>query len=214
MKVVVTGFQPFGKETMNPSFEAVRLLPDEIKGAQIVKKEIPVVFRKGGQTVQEIVRAEKPDIVILVGQAGGKIEILAQLIDRGDVDDAVADIQHIGNAGRNELRLAGGDGKLNVRLGILASGIKRNKVILGDAAFLKLGNDSERGIFIIVYQIDTFVRRNLNDFIQEHMVENTVAGELQNGGAKGKRKGFHGADGWKKDALVSPEERGVCGLLS
>ena len=66
MKVVVTGFQPFGKETLNPSFEAVRLLPDEIKGAQIVKKEIPVVFRKGGQTVQEIVRAEKPDIVIPV----------------------------------------------------------------------------------------------------------------------------------------------------
>lgn len=108
----------------------------------------------------------------------------------------------------------GGDGKLNVRLGILASGIKRNKVILGDAAFLKLGNDSERGIFIIVYQIDTFVRRNLNDFIQEHVVENAVAGELQNGGVKGKRKGFHGADAWKKDALVSPEERRVCGLLS
>ena len=85
---------------------------------------------------------------------------------------------------------------------------------MGDAAFLKLGNDSERGIFIIVYQIDTFVRRNLNDFIQEHVVENAVAGELQNGGVKGKRKGFHGADAWKKDALVSPEERGVCGLLS
>ena len=51
MKVVVTGFQPFGKEEMNPSFEAVRLLPDEICGAQIVKEEIPVVFRKGGKTV-------------------------------------------------------------------------------------------------------------------------------------------------------------------
>ena len=83
-----------------------------------------------------------------------------------------------------------------------------------DAAFLKLGNDSERRIFIIVYQIDTFVRRNLNDFIQEHMVENAVAGELQNGGVKGKRKGFHGACGWEKDALVSQEERGVCGLFS
>ena len=72
MKVVVTGFQPFGKEEMNPSFEAVRLLPDEICGAQIVKEEIPVVFRKGGKTVHEIVRRENPDIVILVGQAGGR----------------------------------------------------------------------------------------------------------------------------------------------
>ena len=132
----------------------------------------------------------------------------------GNIDDTVADIQHIGDAGRNELRLAGGDGKLNVRLGIFASGIKRNKVILCDAAFLKLGNDSERGIFIIVYQIDTFVRRNLNDFIQEHMVENAVAGELQMEESRVSGKGFHGADAWKKDALVSPEERGVCGLLS
>ena len=72
MKVVVTGFEPFGKEKMNPSFEAVRLLPDEICGAQIVKEEIPVVFRKGGKTVHEIVRRENPDIVILVGQAGGR----------------------------------------------------------------------------------------------------------------------------------------------
>ena len=72
MKVVVTGFQPFGKEEMNPSFEAVRLLPGEISGAQIVKEEIPVVFRKGGKTVHEIVRRENPDIVILVGQAGGR----------------------------------------------------------------------------------------------------------------------------------------------
>ena len=72
MKVLVTGFQPFGKETMNPSFEAVRLLPDEINGAQIVKAEIPVVFRKGGNEVQKLVRQENPDIVLLVGQAGGR----------------------------------------------------------------------------------------------------------------------------------------------
>ncbi len=72
MKVLITGFQPFGKESMNPSFEAVRLLPDEINGAQIIKAEIPVVFRKGGQKVQELVCQEKPDIVILVGQAGGR----------------------------------------------------------------------------------------------------------------------------------------------
>ena len=72
MKVLVTGFQPFGKDTMNPSFEAVKLLPDEIMGAQIIKREIPVVFRKGGAVVAEAVREVKPDIVILVGQAGGR----------------------------------------------------------------------------------------------------------------------------------------------
>ena len=50
----------------------VRLLPDEINGAQIVKAEIPVVFRKGGNEVQKLVRQENPDIVLLVGQAGGR----------------------------------------------------------------------------------------------------------------------------------------------
>ena len=60
MKVLVTGFQPFGKDTMNPSFEAVKLLPDEIMGAQIIKREIPVVFRKGGAVVAEAVRLVRP----------------------------------------------------------------------------------------------------------------------------------------------------------
>lgn len=80
MKVLITGFQPFGKETMNPSFEAVRMLPDEIGGAQIVKEEIPVVFRKGGQAVHEAVRREKPDIVILVGQAGGRAAMTVERV--------------------------------------------------------------------------------------------------------------------------------------
>lgn len=72
MKVLITGFQPFGQDTMNPSYEAVKLLPNEILGAEIVKEEIPVVFRKGGAAVQAAVRREQPDIVILVGQAGGR----------------------------------------------------------------------------------------------------------------------------------------------
>lgn len=80
MKVLVTGFQPFGKETMNPSFEAVRMLPDEIAGAQIVKEEIPVVFRKGGQAVHQAVRRENPDIVILVGQAGGRAAMTVERV--------------------------------------------------------------------------------------------------------------------------------------
>ena len=72
MKVLVTGFAPFGKDTLNPSFEAVRLLPDRIGEATIIKKEIPVVFHKGANLVEQCIRQEQPELVLLVGQAGGR----------------------------------------------------------------------------------------------------------------------------------------------
>ena len=40
MKVLLTGFDPFGGESVNPAFEAIKLLPDTIAGAEIVKVEI------------------------------------------------------------------------------------------------------------------------------------------------------------------------------
>lgn len=80
MKILVTGFQPFGKDTINPSYEAVKLLPDEIAGAQIVKYEIPVVFRKGGAMVRDLVRKEMPNAVVLVGQAGGRTAMTVERI--------------------------------------------------------------------------------------------------------------------------------------
>ena len=70
MKVLVTGFDPFGGEPVNPAFEAVKLLPDEIAGAEIVKLEIPTVFSKSGPAVEEGIQKYEPDVVINVGQAG------------------------------------------------------------------------------------------------------------------------------------------------
>ncbi len=72
MKVLVTGFEPFGKETVNPSYEAVRVLPDTIAGAEIIKAQIPVVFRKGGEKVAALLQEHQPELVLLVGQAGGR----------------------------------------------------------------------------------------------------------------------------------------------
>ena len=46
MKVLITGFDPFGGESVNPALEAVKALPDTIAGAEIIKLEIPTVFRK------------------------------------------------------------------------------------------------------------------------------------------------------------------------
>ncbi len=57
---------------MNPSYEAVRLLPDTIAGAEIIKSQISVVFRRGGEKLASLLKEHQPDIVLLVGQAGGR----------------------------------------------------------------------------------------------------------------------------------------------
>ena len=72
MKILLTGFDPFGGESVNPAYEAVKLLPDEIGGAQIIKLEVPTVFGKAGEALEEGIRLHEPDVVICVGQAGGR----------------------------------------------------------------------------------------------------------------------------------------------
>ena len=49
MKILVTGFEPFGGAVINPAYEAVKLLPDVIAGAEVIKIEIPTVFREDGE---------------------------------------------------------------------------------------------------------------------------------------------------------------------
>ena len=71
-KVLVTGFDPFGGETVNPAYEAVKQLPDEIEGAQVIKLELPTSFQGSAQKLEQAMRQHQPDIVICVGQAGGR----------------------------------------------------------------------------------------------------------------------------------------------
>ena len=71
-KVLVTGFDPFGGETVNPAFEAVRLLPDVIEGADVVKLEVPTVFTRSAAALEQAMGEERPDAVVCVGQAGGR----------------------------------------------------------------------------------------------------------------------------------------------
>ncbi|ASZ06827.1 MULTISPECIES: pyroglutamyl-peptidase I [Enterococcus] len=72
MKVLVTGFDPFGGDKVNPAYEAVKKMPAEIAGAEIIKLEVPTVFGKSSQVVREAIKEHQPEIVICVGQAGGR----------------------------------------------------------------------------------------------------------------------------------------------
>ncbi len=75
MKILITGFMPFGGESTNPSYEAIMLLPDVIDGMQIIKKEIPVVFDKATAELEKHITKTSPDVVLCVGQAGGRAGI-------------------------------------------------------------------------------------------------------------------------------------------
>ncbi len=98
MNILVTGFQPFGGESMNPAYEAVKLLPQQIDGAALIKKEIPVVFNQGAEVVRQAIKEEKPDIVICVGQAGGRTGITPEFVGINYADARIPD-----NAGNSPI---------------------------------------------------------------------------------------------------------------
>ncbi|WP_192988119.1 pyroglutamyl-peptidase I [Carnobacterium mobile] len=87
MKVLVTGFDPFGGEEINPALEAVKGLEDTIKGAEIKKLEIPTVFGKAAEVVKSAIEEFHPDVVLNVGQAGGRFALTPERVAI-NVDDA------------------------------------------------------------------------------------------------------------------------------
>lgn len=80
LKVLVTGFDPFGGEASNPSFEAIKLLPPQICGTEIVAIEIPTVFETSGHALEAAIALNRPNIVICVGQAGGNTAIAVERV--------------------------------------------------------------------------------------------------------------------------------------
>ncbi len=72
MKILVTGFEPFGGEAVNPAWEAVKHLPQQIGRNEIVTMLIPVVRYLSLKAISEKIEEVRPDAVICVGQAGGR----------------------------------------------------------------------------------------------------------------------------------------------
>lgn len=79
-KLLITGFDPFGGESINPAWEAVRLLPDVIRDFELVKLEIPTVFGAAAQVVIDKAEEIHPDAIISVGQAGGRAAVTPEMV--------------------------------------------------------------------------------------------------------------------------------------
>ncbi len=80
MKILLTGFDPFGCEKINPAHEAVLKVSDEICGAKIIKIIIPTVQTKSLETIENSIIQHRPDICISVGQAGGRFGITPERV--------------------------------------------------------------------------------------------------------------------------------------
>lgn len=86
--VLLTGFEPFEQEPINPSWEAVRALDGERVGdAVIVARQLPCVFGNAIDAMAQLVESLNPEVVIAVGQAGGRTEMSIERVAI-NVDDA------------------------------------------------------------------------------------------------------------------------------
>lgn len=91
MKILVTGFDPFGGETVNPALLAVKQLPPVIAGAEIITAEVPTVFGEAGARVAAIIAEQQPDAVVCVGQAGGSACLTPERVAINLIDAVIAD---------------------------------------------------------------------------------------------------------------------------
>lgn len=80
MKILLTGFDPFGGDTINPAWEAVKLVKDQFDDIEVIKLEVPTVFYKSIEKVAEAIEKEKPDAVLCIGQAGGRYELTPERV--------------------------------------------------------------------------------------------------------------------------------------
>lgn len=83
MKILLTGFEPFGKATLNPSGEIVK----QISGDNIVTAILPVAYAQSAEKLLALIAEHNPDVVISLGQAEGRTHISPERIAI-NLDDA------------------------------------------------------------------------------------------------------------------------------
>lgn len=90
-KLLVTGFEPFGGETINPSWTAVCRLPEKIGPFTVIPLCVPVVYGDAAETVLRAAERIRPDAVVCVGQAGGRRAVTPEKVAVNYRDASIAD---------------------------------------------------------------------------------------------------------------------------
>ena len=90
-KLLITGFDPFGGQSVNPSWEAVKRLPDTVGGYTLYKLNIPTQYALASQLLLETADSFRPDVILSIGQAGGRAAVTPERIAVNIRDAGIAD---------------------------------------------------------------------------------------------------------------------------
>ena len=92
MKILITGFEPFGGETENPSWEAARLLHGMRVGeCDLVSVQLPCVFSKSLEALENALKLHQPQMVIALGQADGRSDVSIERVAINVCDARIPD---------------------------------------------------------------------------------------------------------------------------
>ena len=89
--LIITGFDPFGGKTVNPAWEAVKRLPEVVGDYRLTRIQIPTVFEKAAQAVLAAALEDAPDVILCVGQAGGRKAVTPERIAINLMDARITD---------------------------------------------------------------------------------------------------------------------------
>ena len=95
MRILVTGFEPFGGQSLNPSWEVARALHGlqlpGLQGAQVVAVQLPCVFAQALPALQQALMQHTPNIVLALGQAEGRCDLSVERIAINVMDARIPD---------------------------------------------------------------------------------------------------------------------------
>ena len=139
-KLLITGFDPFGGADVNPSWQAVSRLPDVVGEFELCKLEIPTVYDVATRVVLEKAAQFRPDVILCVGQAGGRDSITPERIAVNIRDARISD--NAGNQPRGEFVAPNGPAAY-------FSTVPVEKMVLAvDAAGIKSTVSNSAGAFV------------------------------------------------------------------
>ncbi|MGE0261025.1 MAG: pyroglutamyl-peptidase I [Alphaproteobacteria bacterium] len=98
MKALVTGFEPFGDDPINPALEALQCLPARVGSIEIATRALPTVFGRCLDELDTALAATQPDLVLCIGLAGGRAALSLERVAINLDDARIPD-----NAGRQPI---------------------------------------------------------------------------------------------------------------